>query len=401
MTTPFQPNKGDTVEFYNEEAELWETGTVFSSSADRRFYFVQPDDENQPMHVVNYTSIRPPTEPEPAAPSFWEAAKRAVRQRNAWLAVATEEAARAEKAEREVSSLKERQSSIADERDMWMRQAVANSVNIGKLRAQIDAFPYETGAPVGDKVAARIAEYRERAERAEADLTQCRKALHDANARAFKNAGYKNAFDMAKERAEKAEARHQQLWDQLNDEHTARQAAEKRADDMEADRDGWAQEANDNQYISRIGYEERDQARARVKELEAELAKLQAQIDAAPYATGYPVGDRVVVRIDDYRERTHAAEERAEKAEAARDEYRDDAHHFLARANKLENEIAELKKALRTLATGEESPETTAVIDGEGDQWELNRGTGLYENGSFNQTLDTIEKVWGIKERIH
>jgi len=135
-----------------------------------------------------------------------------------------------------------------------------------------------------DEAQAQVAEMAEiqaetvkRAEKAETDLAQCRKALHDAIA----------------------------------------EAAE-----VEKDRDGWVQEAKDNEYISRIGYDERDKARARVKELEAQLAKLQAQIDAAPYATGYPVGDRVAARLAEYRERAHAAED----------------------------ELAELKSALKTLS---------------------------------------------------
>lgn len=63
----------------------------------------------------------------------------------------------------------------------------------------------------------------------------------------------------------------------------------------------------------------------RIAELESllvksqkECAELQAQIDAFPYETGAPVGDRVAARLAEYRERTHAAEARAEKAERER-----------------------------------------------------------------------------------
>lgn len=74
MTEPFTPDEGATVEYYNEEAELWETGTVAWHSADRRIYCIQPDEETESVRAVNYTSVRPYTPVEPT-PSFWEAAK--------------------------------------------------------------------------------------------------------------------------------------------------------------------------------------------------------------------------------------------------------------------------------------------------------------------------------------
>lgn len=74
MTEPFTPDEGATVEYYNEEAELWETGTVAWHSANRRLYCIQPDEETEPMRAVNYTSVRPCTPVEHPL-SFWEAAK--------------------------------------------------------------------------------------------------------------------------------------------------------------------------------------------------------------------------------------------------------------------------------------------------------------------------------------
>lgn len=194
------------------------------------------------------------------------------------------------------------------------------------------------------------------------------------------------------ERAEKAEAALVQQIDATSTHFRRVRELDKRLTNMEADRDGWVQEANDNQYISRMGYEERDQARARVKELEdqnrrlktvlnltnddvthyrqhsakldadliearnvagdcearaekaeARVEELQAQIDAAPHATGYPVGDKVAARIAEYRERTHAAEDE-------RDELRKEWLAAEERVFELGHELAELKAALRTLA---------------------------------------------------
>ena len=141
------------------------------------------------------------------------------------------------------------------------------------------------------------------------------------------------------ERAEKAEAALVQQIDATNAHFLRVRELDKRLSDMEADRDGWVQEANDNQYIARMGYEERDKERARVKELEDQLAKLQAQNDAAPYATGYPVGDKVAARIAEYRERTHAAEDE-------RDEYRKDWQAAESRVEDLEDQNRALKSDL-------------------------------------------------------
>lgn len=193
MTTPFQPNEGDTVEFYNSEAELWEPGTVSSYAADRRLYFVQPDDESQSGWLVNHTNIRPLTEPEPAVPSFWEAAKTFCRTARVSCDLAND-------LERQIAQLKERQNSIADERDNWMANSIANHEATKKVELDRDYW---------------------------------------------------------KNRAEITHLQHV--------------AANKRADEAEADRDGWVKEAADNQYISRIGYEERDQARADLRQVSSDL----------------------------------------------------------------------------------------------------------------------------------
>lgn len=283
MSEIFTPDPGDTVEFWNDGSELWETGTVFSRSANHRTYFVQPDDENQPMHVVEYTCIRPQTDPEPAVPSFWEAAKTYCRA----------------------------------------NVQLANTVNA--LQAQIDAAPYETGAPVGDKVAARIAEYRERAEKAEADLKDRRNRV--AYLKADRN-----------EQLHRASS----LYTQLH-------RAQSRVSDLEADRDGWVQEAKDNEQIARIAHEERDYWKNR-----AELTHLQHV----------------------------AANKRADDAEA---------------------ELDEMKAALRTLAGTEKPAEfPTWVMDDDEEHWE-HTGGGLYTlEGSAvfkDRTLASIESEFGIRER--
>lgn len=62
-----------------------------------------------------------------------------------------------------------------------------------ELQAQIDAFPYETGAPVGDRVAARIAEYRERTKQAEAHALKAEAERQIETGRADKLAAERDA----------------------------------------------------------------------------------------------------------------------------------------------------------------------------------------------------------------
>lgn len=320
----YVPKTGDSVEFWSEEAQLWEPGTVRSTSAQNRIAIIDPDDTDSEIALVEWTCTRPVSATDDTAatssnadiPSFWEAAK------------------------------------------TFCRTARVSCDLANSLQAQIDAAPYSTGYPVGDKVAARLAEYRERTHAAE---------------------------DRADRLAE--------ILDKTITERDAmtRRAisAEDRAEELENDRDGWAKEANDNLYISRMGYEERDQARARVKELEYQNRVLKSDLDVAETEAKIQV-------------------KRTEKAEADRDELRQAWLDAEKRVEELKHEIQvethrrlEWMKLAHAAQSREADPEAKAVIDGDGDRWELNHGTGLYENGSFNQTLDTIEKVWGIKERIY
>lgn len=138
----YKPEVGDKVWFWDDMGQLWDTGEVIAYGADRRLYFIQPDNENLPEFLVNYTEIHPISESK-KVPSFWEAAKSYCRANQSLSEIVNRQ-------EREIHS----------------------------LQAQIDAFPYETGAPVGGKVAARIAEYRERAEKAESTAKQLHTELY-------------------------------------------------------------------------------------------------------------------------------------------------------------------------------------------------------------------------------
>lgn len=58
----YKPEIGDTVRFWNEKDELWETGDVIAYGADRRLFFIRPNDEDLSECLVEYTDIRPVSE---------------------------------------------------------------------------------------------------------------------------------------------------------------------------------------------------------------------------------------------------------------------------------------------------------------------------------------------------
>lgn len=423
MSEPFQPNEGDTVEFYNTEAELWETGIVSSHAADRRIYFVQPDDESQSGWLVNHTNIRPVSaindtdemssndyltllkanlrttitatmianladDNATRAASWWEAAKTYARANRHLAPLVNNLELRLTKAREELWK-------TGQDRDFWKNRADDLEAKAAKLQAQIDAAPYSTGYPVGDKVAARIAEYRERThaaeDRAEKAEAQLRKSVDQSNT----HSGHLNdALRNERARADRLA----EILDQTITERDAmtRRAisAEDRAEELEEDRDEWKYRAETGKHADMLRYflkdanESTDAAMARAEYAENRLRDHTAETWTDRDGTVRPLGG-------------------ISRAELARQMYDENerAGREKARADKLATELSELKDALRTLAGDDVTePVPTAVIDEEGDRWEL-WSDGRYrlstEYGGITWPISKIESEYGVADRIY
>lgn len=148
------------------------------------------------------------------------------------------------------------------------------------------------------------------------------------------------------------------------------------------------------------------EAQVRAKKAEAELEKERRRAEIAESAR---------FRSDERAEKAEAMAER-EAARAAKFELQDNGcdeliaalremlREAVERADNAEARIEELEDRIRihkSRIQPQSSPVPKAIIDGQGDRWELNHGTGLYEFGIFNRTLDNIEMNWGIEERIY
>lgn len=332
MSEPFQPDPGDTVEFYNNEAELWEPGTVFSHSADRRTYFVQPDSENLPMYGVYYTNVRPvsatdDTAPESSngdTPSFWEAAKTYARSYKIaidWYKAADD---RAEKAEGMARMHRERQDSIADERDNWMCQAIVNKER-------------------GDRYKVQAFEATKRADEAEVELKEMTEYAEEVRSRSEEN--YLRAV-----KAENHRDEYKRRVVELDASTYEWKARAERAETTLED-------------IARIlvPRHELDAAEVRIEELEDQVRVLKSERETvAENAVRWHEHSRKISVVlaghqaetwtdHDGTVRPLGAISRADLARQLYDE-NERAGQERARADKAETELAELKAALRTLA---------------------------------------------------
>lgn len=131
---------------------------------------------------------------------------------------------------------------------------------------------------------------------------------------------------------------------------------------------------------------------------------------------------RTIVELREQLEQTRARAEKAEAmaereaARAAKFELQDNGcdeliaalremlREAVERADNAEARIEELEDRIRihkSRIQPQDSPVPKAIIDGQGDRWELNRSSGLYEYSIFSRTLDNIEMNWGIEERIY
>lgn len=140
---------------------------------------------------------------------------------------------------------------------------------------------------------------------------------------------------------------------------------------------------------------QRDEAIARANDAVAERNQIQAQLDAAPYSTGYPVGDKVATKIAEHREHAHESEQRharfaADMLKALRywDENADDeeivkrAEQTAQRAETLHAGIRDWLTANSVLAFDDETPAETLL-----------RHLNITANGYRERAEHDVERV--------